>query len=84
MTEEKLPPSDQLLLIMHNLGIVHENRSQIVNELAKITKIPIVQLSEILKRHEESGYIKSVKDHEGLKRYLLTGKGIIRVSSTFT
>lgn len=84
MNEEELPPADRLLLVMHNLGMVHESKSQIINELANQAKIPSEQLAEFLRKHEESGYVKSIKDNRGLKRFFLTGKGIIRVSSTFT
>lgn len=81
---QKLSTSDRLLLVMHNLGIVDEERSQAINELEKVTKISHKQLAEILEKHEESGYVKSVKGRHGLLHYFLTGKGIIRVSSTFT
>jgi DNA-binding IscR family transcriptional regulator len=81
---QKLSTSDRLLLVMHNLGIIDERRSQAINELKKITKISSKQLSEILEKHEESGYVKSIKGRQGLLHYFLTGKGIIRVSSTFT
>ena len=84
MSAEDLPPADRLLLVMHNLGIVNENRGQIITELVNETTIPSVQLAEMLRKHEESGYVSSITDHEGLRRYFLTGKGIIRVSSTFT
>lgn len=84
MGEQVLPPSDRLLLQMHNLGIVHEKRGQTINELTQTTRIFSEELAEILRRHEESGYVRSIKDQQGLPRYFLTGKGIIRVSSTFT
>jgi len=84
MSMRKLSTSDQLLLLMHNLGLIDERRSQAINELKKMTRISSEQLAEILEKHEESGYIKSIKGRQGLLHYFLTGKGIIRVSSTFT
>ncbi|MCS4538559.1 MAG: hypothetical protein HYY67_06870 [Thaumarchaeota archaeon] len=69
---------------MHNLGIIDERRSQAISELKKMARIPSEQLVEILEKQEESGYIKTIKGRQGLLHYFLTGKGIIRVSSTFT
>ena len=84
MSMRKLSTSDQLLQLMHNLGIIDERRSQAINELKKIARMPSGQLAEILEKQEESGYIKSIKGRQGLLHYFLTGKGIIRVCSTFT
>jgi len=83
MSERKIPISERLLLLMHNLGIVDEKRSQTVNELRRTTKIPVQELVKSLRKHEESGYVKGTNDQKAM-RYFLTGKGIIRVSSTFT
>lgn len=83
MSERKLPISDRLLLLMHNLGIVDEKRSQTADELRRTTKIPVQELVNSLRKHEESGYVKGTNDQKAM-RYFLTGKGIIRVSSTFT
>ncbi|MBI4257677.1 MAG: hypothetical protein HY619_01860 [Thaumarchaeota archaeon] len=84
MSDKELPPSVRLLLIMHNLGVVHEKASKTVHELAQLTKISVEQLTDILGPHEESGYLESVIDQQGSKHYFLTGRGIIRVCSVFT
>jgi len=84
MSMRKLSTSDRILLLMHNLGIIDERRSQAINELKKMAKISRERLAEILEKHENSGYVKSIKGRQGLSHYFLTGKGIIRVSSTFT
>ncbi|MBI2183642.1 MAG: MarR family transcriptional regulator [Thaumarchaeota archaeon] len=84
MSEQELPPSDRLLLMMHNLGVIHEKASKTLHDLSQITKLSLEQLTEILSRHEESGYLETFTDQEGSKRYFLTGRGIIRVCSVFT
>lgn len=84
MEEERLSSADKLLLTLHNLGVVHEKASKTVHELVQLTKISLEQLTEIIKGHEEAGYLSSMTNHEGSKHYFLTGRGIIRVSSIFT
>ncbi len=84
MTEEGLAESEKLLLDMHNRGIVHETGSKTLHELLQLSKISLEQLTSILRKHEESGYVKSFTDSAGSKKYYLTGMGMIRVSSAFT
>ncbi len=84
MSEQELPTADRILLMMHNLGIVREEKSQIIDELANLTNMPSDQLVKFLRGHEDSGYVKSITDEVGLVSYFLTGKGIIRVSSALT
>lgn len=84
MSERDLPPSDRLLLIMHNMGVVHEKASKTIHELGELTKVSLEQLADILRLHEESGYLESLVDQQGSKHYFLTGRGIIRVCSVFT
>jgi predicted transcriptional regulator len=84
MTEEGSPESERLLLAMHNYGVVHERASKTIQELVQLTKISVEQLAGVLREYEESGYVKSFTDSDGLKRYYLTGMGMIRVSSAFT
>jgi hypothetical protein len=69
---------------MHNLGVVSENASRTPQELSRLAQIPSDQIQDLLRRHEDSGYLGTVPDPEGRPRYFLTGKGIIRVCSVFT
>jgi hypothetical protein len=82
--DERLSPADRLLLVMHNLGVVHERTGKPLQELVQLTKLSLDQLREILGRHEEAGYVSRITDPQGAPRYFLTGRGIIRVSSVFT
>ncbi len=84
MSEEQLPPADRILLRLHNFGIVSEKVGKTGDELVQMTGITVAQLREILGRHEAAGYLASIVDQRGARRYFLTGMGIIRVSSAFT
>ncbi len=84
MSEGQIRPADRLLLTLHNFGIVNEKVGKTDNELVQIGGISVEQLRDILNTHETAGYLESITDRNGSKRYFLTGKGIIRVSSAFT
>jgi hypothetical protein len=84
MDEEKFELPEKLLLLMHNFGIVRPELAKTGSELSQILQINIVDVSPILATHELEGYIKSFIDPTGVKRYYLTGNGILKVCSTFT
>lgn len=84
MNEEDLPPSEKLLLVMHNLCIVKPEIAKTGEEIAKMIRMAVDNVLGILSHHEERGYIKSYTDQMGVRRFYLTGIGILKVCSSFT
>jgi hypothetical protein len=54
------------------------------DELIKLTNINGEELEGIIASQITSGYLEYSADQTGAKRYSLTGRGIIRVSSLYT
>ena len=84
MSEEYLPLSERLLMIMHNLCVTSRNTAKKSKELVQFLQTNVDEINQILNRHESEGYITSFSDNEEERRYYLTGVGIIRVCSLFT
>lgn len=84
MDEESIPISDRLLLTMHNLCAVRPEIAKTEEELTNIIPIALDNAQNILNGFEREGYVKSIVDHQGRKRFYLTGMGILRVCSSFT
>ena len=81
---ERFPPSEKLLLLMHNTSAMRPEAAKTVNELASISETDFDSVSEIMKTHETNGYVRSYWDNSGAKRFYLSETGIIRVCSLFT
>lgn len=84
MDDNDLPLQDKLLLIMHNLCVVKPDLAKTGEEISKIIHITIDNVLKILNLNENNGYVKSYTDKMGLKRFYLSGIGIIKVCSSFT
>lgn len=82
--EENILISDRLLLTMHNLCAVRPEIARTGDELSRIIHITVDNVLHILNGFEDEGYVKSLHDHQGKKRFYLTGMGILRVCSSFT
>jgi hypothetical protein len=81
---ERFPPSEKLLLLMHNTSAMRPEAAKTANELASISETGPDSVSETLKMHEDNGYVRSYWDNNGAKRFYLSETGIIRVCSFFT
>jgi DNA-binding MarR family transcriptional regulator len=82
--DDDLPVSEKLLLIMHNLCAVRPEISRTSNELSKAIDMTTENIIGILNRFESEGYVKSIIDQNGQKKFYLTGRGILKVCSSFT
>jgi hypothetical protein len=79
-----MSPQQKLLLAMHNTGAIMGKSGKTVEELAGLTGIPKDDIPRLITDHTAAGYLGEVVDEWGVKKYFLTGRGIIRVSSLFT
>lgn len=84
MVEDKLSISERLLLIMHNLGLVRPELAKPAPELIANALSTAENIPETFAKHEAEGYIASILDREGNRRYYLTPRGILKVCSSFT
>ena len=84
MRDKELSPQQRLLLVMHNVGAILGKAGKTIDELVRLTDINHEQLDDIITSHIKAGYLDCSTDVAGTKRYLLTGRGIIRVSSLYT
>jgi hypothetical protein len=69
---------------MHNSGAIMGKSGKSEEELARLTGIPKEDVPQLIADHTVAGYLGESVDERGVKRYFLTGRGIIRVSSLFT
>lgn len=84
MDEESIPIPDKLLLTMHNLCAVRPEIARTGEELSRIIRVAVDKALKILNGFERDGYVKSLIDQSGRRRFYLTGMGILRVCSSFT
>jgi len=84
MSQEDLPPSEKLLLAMHNLCAVRSQQAITVEEISRAVHVVFEEAKRILGGHVESGLVERYTDEAGATKYYLTGKGIIKVCSSFT
>ena len=84
MSGRELTPHQTLLIALHNVGSIIGKSGKTYDELIKLTGINKEELDGIIANQINSGYLDSITDENGVKRYLLTGRGIIRVSSLYT
>jgi len=81
---EDVPLPEKLLQTLHNLCATAPELARKSEELAQVFQLSVEEIEEILDNFAAEGYTKSFVDHEGKKRYYLTGTGIIKVCSIFT
>lgn len=84
MNEEDLPLSEKLLLAMHNLCIVRPEIAKTGEEIAKSVRLASDNVLGILAGYEANGYVTSLIDSMGARRFYLTSLGMIKVCSSFT
>jgi len=84
LAEEGVSPSEQILLTMHNLGVMRQGVAKAASELAQILQRTTDDVLNALNRHEADGYVESFTDEKGTRRFYLTAVGIIKVCSSFT
>jgi len=84
MSEREHTPHQTLLITLHNVGAIIGKSGKTLDELIKLTNLPKEELEEIISSQITSGYLVCTIDDKGTKRYQLTGRGIIRVSSLYT
>ena len=84
MSEREYTPHQVMLLALHNSGAVIGRTGKTIDEIAELTGLPRDILLELVSIQVNSGYLEVSVDAENNKRYLLTGRGIIRVASLYT
>ena len=84
MSEGELPLPEMVLMTLHNLCATYEDLAKKTPELAESLRMDVSEIDRILGKYESEGYVRSLMDSEGEKRYYLTGAGIIKVCSSFT
>jgi hypothetical protein len=77
-------PHQTLLIALHNVGAIVGKTGKTIDELLKMTGLGREELDGIIASQINSGYLECSTDQAGIKRYQLTGRGIIRVSSLYT
>ena len=77
-------PHQRLLVFLHNIGAVIGRPGKTVEELASALGMRSDEVNEIVLDQINSGYLEFSIDEKGARRYKLTGRGIIRVSSLYT
>ncbi len=84
MSEESIPISEKLLLLLHSLCAVKPEIAKTVEELSNYVHAAVDSISSMLDSHESEGYVTSYTNSQGVRMYYLTGRGIIKVCSSFT
>ena len=84
LNEYEASLSERLLITMHNLCATSREMARKSEDLAQILQTDIGAVNQNLDKHVSDGYVADYRDHEGSRRFYLTSKGIIRVSSLFS
>lgn len=84
LSEYEASLSERLLITMHNLSATSGEMARKSEDLAQILQTDVDTVNQNLDKHVSDGYVADYRDHEGNRRFYLTGKGIIRVSSFFS
>jgi len=84
LSEYEASLSERLLILMHNLCATSGEMAKKSEDLAQILQTDVNTVNQSLDRHVSDGYVADCRDHEGNRRFYLTSKGIIRVSSLFS
>ncbi len=69
---------------MHNLCVVRPEIAKSGEEIAESLRAAADSVSGILSEHEARGYVKSLTDSLGVRRFYLSNMGMIKVCSSFT
>lgn len=81
---EELPLSEKILQTLHNLCATAPDLARKSEELSHVLQVDKGELERILDNYKAEGFAESFTDNEGMKRYYLTGSGIIKVCALFT
>lgn len=85
MAEIEAPSKDiEILLQLHNMAAVRPEKAVGANEVARILMMKSEELDSRLADLAEKGYVTSFLDELGIRRFHLTGIGIIKVASLFS
>jgi len=82
--DANLGETEKVLLAMHNLSLVRPEIAWSGQEIARGASISEGSALLILQELETTGYVKSYSDQDGVKRFYLSSKGIIKISALFT
>jgi hypothetical protein len=69
---------------MHNLCATSGEMARKSEDLAQILQTDVNTVNQNLDKHVSDGYVADYGDNEGNRRFYLTSRGIIRVSSFFS
>jgi len=69
---------------MHNLCATSGEMARKSDDLAQILQTDVNTVNQNLNKHVSDGYVADYRDNGGNRRFYLTSKGIIRVSSLFS
>lgn len=81
---EELPLPEKILQTLHNLCATAPDLARRSEELSQVLQIDKFELERILDNYKVEGFAECFTDNEGMKRYYLTGSGIIKVCALFT
>lgn len=81
---ETLPFRENVLQTLHNHCATATDLAIRGDEVARILQKDPNEIEIILDEFKNEGFLESLNDSEGKKRYYLTGRGIIKVCSQFT
>ncbi|WP_449462781.1 hypothetical protein PQ610_01290 [Tardisphaera miroshnichenkoae] len=79
---QRVPNEDNVLIRMHNAGLITSARARSVEELAGLLSLDVRTIRQAIERALAQGYLESIAD--GRTKYFLSKKGIMFVSSLFT
>lgn len=82
--DTSLGETEKILLAMHNLSLVRPEKAWTLIEIAMNTSITEEDTLKILAELEKTGYVKSLSDQTGTKKFYLSSSGIIKISAFFT
>ncbi|MGC8614261.1 MAG: hypothetical protein ACP5UU_00300 [Thermoprotei archaeon] len=79
---ERFPNEDNVLIKMHNAGLITSTRARSIEELASLLALDARYIRQAIEKALAQGYLESTAD--GRTKYFLSKKGIMFVSSLFT
>lgn len=79
-----LEEPEKILLAMHNLSLVRPEIAWSGQDIARNSSLAEASIQQILGDLEKAGYVKSYSDPNGVRKFYLTSRGIIKISTLFT
>ena len=84
LNEYETSLSERLLISLHNLSATSSEMARKSEELAQIVQTDTNTVNQNMEKHVADGYVAAYYDSDGNRRFYLTSRGIIRVSSLFS